>query len=54
VDAIVKHVAAGVRPGDVVAVLSNGGFAGIHEKLLAALGHDASRTPPSPAGREVG
>jgi UDP-N-acetylmuramate-alanine ligase len=24
-------------PGDVVAVLSNGGFGGIHDKLLAAL-----------------
>ena len=26
VDAIVDHVAAGVRPGDVVAIMSNGGF----------------------------
>ena len=37
VDAIVAHVAAAARPADVVAVLSNGGFGGIHEKLLAAL-----------------
>ena len=54
VDAIVDHVAAGVRPGDVVAIMSNGGFGGIHEKLLAALGNDASRTSPSPSGRGVG
>ena len=37
VDAIVAHVVAAARPADVVAVLSNGGFGGIHEKLLAAL-----------------
>jgi UDP-N-acetylmuramate: L-alanyl-gamma-D-glutamyl-meso-diaminopimelate ligase len=37
VPAIVAHVAAAARSGDVVAVLSNGGFGGIHELLLAAL-----------------
>lgn len=37
VDDIVKHVAAEAKPGDVVAVLSNGGFGGIHGKLLEAL-----------------
>ncbi|MBZ5637468.1 MAG: UDP-N-acetylmuramate:L-alanyl-gamma-D-glutamyl-meso-diaminopimelate ligase [Acidobacteriia bacterium] len=37
VDAIVAHLAEASRPGDVVAVLSNGGFGGIHAKLLAAL-----------------
>ncbi len=36
-DAIAAQVAANVLPGDVVAVLSNGGFGGIHGKLLAAL-----------------
>jgi len=36
VDAIVAHVAAEARREDVVAVLSNGGFGGIHAKLLAA------------------
>jgi UDP-N-acetylmuramate: L-alanyl-gamma-D-glutamyl-meso-diaminopimelate ligase len=54
VGAIVDHVVAGVRPGDVVAILSNGGFDGIHEKLLAALGNDASPTSPSPSGTGVG
>lgn len=37
VASIVQFVAAEARPGDVVAVLSNGGFGGIHDKLLAAL-----------------
>lgn len=37
VDAIVEHVAATSKEGDVVAVLSNGGFGGIHAKLLDAL-----------------
>ena len=37
VDAIVQTVAREARPGDVVVIMSNGGFDGIHEKLLAAL-----------------
>ena len=32
-DLIARQVAANVLPGDVVAVLSNGGFGGIHGKL---------------------
>jgi UDP-N-acetylmuramate: L-alanyl-gamma-D-glutamyl-meso-diaminopimelate ligase len=36
-DTIVRHLAPELREGDVVAVMSNGGFGGIHEKLLAAL-----------------
>ncbi|GAB4250204.1 UDP-N-acetylmuramate:L-alanyl-gamma-D-glutamyl-meso-diaminopimelate ligase [Deferrisoma sp.] len=35
--AIVEFLAAEARPGDVVVVLSNGGFEGIHERLLEAL-----------------
>jgi UDP-N-acetylmuramate: L-alanyl-gamma-D-glutamyl-meso-diaminopimelate ligase len=38
VDAIVSALASELRAGDHVVVLSNGGFGGIHEKLLAALG----------------
>ena len=34
---IIAQVKAQARAGDVVAVLSNGGFGGIHEKLLATL-----------------
>jgi len=37
VDDIVRVVAAGHRPGDVVVVMSNGGFGGVHQKLLQAL-----------------
>ncbi len=36
-DAIVEHLTPQLRPDDVVVVMSNGGFGGIHEKLLAAL-----------------
>jgi UDP-N-acetylmuramate: L-alanyl-gamma-D-glutamyl-meso-diaminopimelate ligase len=38
VDAIVDHLGQHARPGDVVCVFSNGGFGGIHEKLLARFG----------------
>jgi len=34
---IIAQVKDQARPGDVVAVLSNGGFGGIHDQLLAAL-----------------
>ncbi len=37
VDAIVDAVAAEARDGDVIVVMSNGGFGGIHGKLLGAL-----------------
>jgi UDP-N-acetylmuramate: L-alanyl-gamma-D-glutamyl-meso-diaminopimelate ligase len=37
VDEIVEKVTAWARPGDVVAVLSNGAFGGIHGKLVTAL-----------------
>jgi UDP-N-acetylmuramate: L-alanyl-gamma-D-glutamyl-meso-diaminopimelate ligase len=36
-DAIVASLAGEMRDGDVVAVMSNGGFGGIHDKLLQAL-----------------
>ena len=37
VEAIVKTVASEAAPGDLVVVMSNGGFGGIHGKLLKAL-----------------
>ncbi len=44
---LVDAVVAWARPGDHLLVMSNGGFAGVHEKLLAALavrtGHTAAR-----------
>jgi UDP-N-acetylmuramate: L-alanyl-gamma-D-glutamyl-meso-diaminopimelate ligase len=38
VEAILDYLALNVTPGSVVALLSNGAFGGIHEKLLARLG----------------
>jgi UDP-N-acetylmuramate: L-alanyl-gamma-D-glutamyl-meso-diaminopimelate ligase len=37
VDAIVDRLAASARPGDTIAILSNGAFGGLHQKLLARL-----------------
>jgi UDP-N-acetylmuramate: L-alanyl-gamma-D-glutamyl-meso-diaminopimelate ligase len=37
VETIIARVKQDAAPGDVVAVLSNGGFGGIHQKLLDAL-----------------
>ncbi|HEX6715615.1 MAG TPA: UDP-N-acetylmuramate:L-alanyl-gamma-D-glutamyl-meso-diaminopimelate ligase [Pyrinomonadaceae bacterium] len=36
-DQIVAHLVPELRSGDVVAIMSNGGFGGIHEKILSAL-----------------
>jgi len=38
VDDIVQAIAREHQPGDLVLLMSNGGFGGIHQKLLAALG----------------
>jgi len=38
VDDIVRTIVAEHAPGDVVVLMSNGGFGGIHQKLLDALG----------------
>jgi UDP-N-acetylmuramate: L-alanyl-gamma-D-glutamyl-meso-diaminopimelate ligase len=46
-DALVDAIAAYVRPGDHVLVMSNGGFGGVHAKLLAKLaGAAPSAAPP--------
>jgi UDP-N-acetylmuramate: L-alanyl-gamma-D-glutamyl-meso-diaminopimelate ligase len=37
IDAIIAAVASGARPGDTVALLSNGAFGGIYDKLREAL-----------------
>jgi UDP-N-acetylmuramate: L-alanyl-gamma-D-glutamyl-meso-diaminopimelate ligase len=34
---IIQRLLPELREGDVVAIMSNGGFGGIHEKLLARL-----------------
>jgi UDP-N-acetylmuramate: L-alanyl-gamma-D-glutamyl-meso-diaminopimelate ligase len=46
IDALVKAVAAVARPGDQVLVMSNGGFGGVHQKLLDAL---SARSPAQAA-----
>jgi UDP-N-acetylmuramate: L-alanyl-gamma-D-glutamyl-meso-diaminopimelate ligase len=44
-EAIVNAIAPQLQSGDVVAILSNGGFGGIYEKLPARLTAIQSRTP---------
>jgi len=36
-DSIVEHLKPELREGDIVAIMSNGGFGGIHEKILDVL-----------------
>ena len=36
-DAIVENLAPAMKDGDVIAIMSNGGFGGIHEKILDQL-----------------
>jgi UDP-N-acetylmuramate: L-alanyl-gamma-D-glutamyl-meso-diaminopimelate ligase len=55
VEAIVDHIATGAQPGDVVAILSNGGFDGIYEKLPARLaGHSADSSSVRAAALPLG
>ena len=44
-DAIVEAIAPELRSGDVVAILSNGGFGGIYEKLPRKLEELRASTP---------
>jgi UDP-N-acetylmuramate: L-alanyl-gamma-D-glutamyl-meso-diaminopimelate ligase len=37
IDSLVAQVKAAARPGDHVLCMSNGGFGGVHDKLLLAL-----------------
>ena len=53
-DAIVETVAPEMRSGDVVAILSNGGFGGIYEKLPARLKVLAGEDPTSESTGAVG
>ncbi len=47
-DAIVAEIAGEMRPGDVVVILSNGGFGGIYEKLPQRISQLAPPLPASP------
>jgi UDP-N-acetylmuramate: L-alanyl-gamma-D-glutamyl-meso-diaminopimelate ligase len=49
-DALVNGVTREARAGDHILVMSNGGFAGIHDKLLAALRATASVNLPDDPG----
>ncbi len=42
-DLLISTVVTAARPGDHVLVMSNGGFGGVHGKLLAALAANATR-----------
>jgi len=46
-DAIVAHLSDKMHEGDVVAVMSNGGFGGIHDKLLKILAAGHTENAPS-------
>jgi UDP-N-acetylmuramate: L-alanyl-gamma-D-glutamyl-meso-diaminopimelate ligase len=37
IDALVAAIVRDARPGDLVLAMSNGGFGGVHQKLLDAL-----------------
>ena len=55
VEAIIDHIATGAQPGDVVAILSNGGFDGIYEKLPARLaGHSTDSSSVRAAAVPLG
>ena len=41
-EALIAAVAVDCRPGDHIVVMSNGGFGGIHAKLLSRLGQEAA------------
>jgi UDP-N-acetylmuramate: L-alanyl-gamma-D-glutamyl-meso-diaminopimelate ligase len=53
-DAIVQAIAPEMRSGDVVAILSNGGFGGIYEKLPARLRALARESESANAANAVG
>ncbi|HCY62331.1 MAG TPA: UDP-N-acetylmuramate:L-alanyl-gamma-D-glutamyl-meso-diaminopimelate ligase [Oxalobacteraceae bacterium] len=42
-DALVAAVAQAARPGDQILAMSNGGFGGVHQKILDALGAGAAQ-----------
>ena len=37
IDVMVQAIVAKAQPGDHIVVMSNGGFGGVHQKLLEAL-----------------
>src|SRR6266566_3275676 len=51
VDALSRELARAVRPGDHVLIMSNGGFGGLHGKLLAELERAAAAGAARPERR---
>jgi UDP-N-acetylmuramate: L-alanyl-gamma-D-glutamyl-meso-diaminopimelate ligase len=49
VDALARELARAARPGDHILVMSNGGFGGLHGKLLAGLARETAGPPPRAA-----
>jgi UDP-N-acetylmuramate: L-alanyl-gamma-D-glutamyl-meso-diaminopimelate ligase len=41
INPLVAQVVAAARPGDHIVCMSNGGFGGVHDKLLDALRREA-------------
>lgn len=42
VDDIIEHIIANANSGDAIIIMSNGGFEGIHQRLLTALSNESS------------
>lgn len=40
IDAIIDHISTQAKAGDAIVIMSNGGFEGIHQRLLTALPHN--------------
>jgi UDP-N-acetylmuramate: L-alanyl-gamma-D-glutamyl-meso-diaminopimelate ligase len=54
VDALARELARGARPGDHLLIMSNGGFGGLHVKLLAELARTSGGAGTSGAGAVPG
>lgn len=53
IERLVAAVVAGARKGDYVLVMSNGSFAGVHDRLLQALGNNANTGDDANGGLEA-
>ena len=43
-EAIIEHITTHAKPNDAIVIMSNGGFEGIHQRLLTALNHSTGST----------
>jgi len=51
IDALARELATSARSGDHVLIMSNGGFGGLHGKLLAELERTRASEAPNPQGQ---